>query len=165
MSFCAKFVQIFLVENWKSEHHHWILHIRISLGIKFHIELTILIFVPNLPKKGISSLVSCASLVVTYYIKLFRAEADRRYFNVSSPSSRRDKKHLSLFLKAFHWSRSNFFGRSESPTSNGKVIPVADLGHCQSSIFFAKIFNSEKSLIIFAKSSIIDFDRVLNTKP
>ena len=34
-----------------------------------------------------------ASMVVTYYIKLFRTGADRqRYFNVSTPSSRRDNK-------------------------------------------------------------------------
>ena len=34
-----------------------------------------------------------ASMVVTYDIKLFRTGADRqRYFNVSTPSSRRDKK-------------------------------------------------------------------------
>ena len=32
------------VKNPKSEHHHWILHIRISLGTKFQIKLTILIF-------------------------------------------------------------------------------------------------------------------------
>ena len=36
-----------------------------------------------------------ASMVVTYYIKLFRTDADRqRYFNVSSPSSRRDNNNL-----------------------------------------------------------------------
>ena len=33
-----------------------------------------------------------APMVVTYYIKLFRMEADRqRYVNVSSPSRRKDK--------------------------------------------------------------------------
>ena len=34
----------FLTEKVKSEHRHWILHIRISLGVKFHFELTILNF-------------------------------------------------------------------------------------------------------------------------
>ena len=35
-----------------------------------------------------------ASMVVIYYIKLFRTGADRqRYFNVSTPSSRRDKRY------------------------------------------------------------------------
>ena len=34
----------FLIENVKSEHRHWILHIRISLGINFHLKLPILIF-------------------------------------------------------------------------------------------------------------------------
>ena len=35
-----------------------------------------------------------ASMVVTYYIKLFRtgSRQTQRYFNVSSPSSRRDSK-------------------------------------------------------------------------
>ena len=32
------------VENGKSEHHHWILHIRISLGTKFHFKQTSLKF-------------------------------------------------------------------------------------------------------------------------
>ena len=38
------------------EQHHQILHIRNSLGAKFHFKLTILIFGPNLLKKGISGL-------------------------------------------------------------------------------------------------------------
>ena len=36
--------RVFLVKNEKSEHHHWILQIRISLSIKFHLKLTILTF-------------------------------------------------------------------------------------------------------------------------
>ena len=39
---CPK--RVLMVENEKSEHYHWALHIRISLSIKFHLELTILIF-------------------------------------------------------------------------------------------------------------------------
>ena len=35
---------VFSIENGKSEHHHCILHIRISLGTKFQVKLTILIF-------------------------------------------------------------------------------------------------------------------------
>ena len=35
---------MFPILNRKSEHHHWILHIRISLGTKFLLQLTILIF-------------------------------------------------------------------------------------------------------------------------
>ena len=42
------------VENGKSEQHHWILHIRISLGTKFQPKLKTFIFGPNLPKQGIS---------------------------------------------------------------------------------------------------------------
>ena len=38
----------------KSEQHHWILYIRISVGTKFRLKLAISIFWPNLPQKGIS---------------------------------------------------------------------------------------------------------------
>ena len=55
-------------------------------------------FWPNLPKREFQvknrkiALVR-ASMVVTYYTKPFCTGADKqRYFNVSSPSSRRDKK-------------------------------------------------------------------------
>ena len=34
--------KIFMVKNRKSEHHHWIPHIQISLGTKFQLKLTIL---------------------------------------------------------------------------------------------------------------------------
>ena len=39
---CSK--RVLPVEHRKSEHHHWILHIWISLGIKFQLKLTILSF-------------------------------------------------------------------------------------------------------------------------
>ena len=45
--------RIFPAENGESEHYNWILHIQISLSTKFQLKLTILIFRPNLPKKGI----------------------------------------------------------------------------------------------------------------
>ena len=66
----------------KKEHHHSILHIRISLGTKFQLKLTNLVFEQNLLKKGISSLkrkiaVLRGPTVVTYDIKLFRTGADR----------------------------------------------------------------------------------------
>ena len=48
--------KVFMFENRKSEHHHWILHIRIVLGTKFQLRLTIFIFWANLPKKGVSGL-------------------------------------------------------------------------------------------------------------
>ena len=38
----------------KYEHHQWILHILRSTSIKFHLQLTILIFGPIFPKKYIS---------------------------------------------------------------------------------------------------------------
>ena len=39
------------VKNRKSEHHHWILLIRISLGIKFSLNWQFWFFEPNLPTK------------------------------------------------------------------------------------------------------------------
>ena len=45
--------QIFILNNRKSELHHWILIIQISLGTKFQFKLTILIF---LTRRGFSGL-------------------------------------------------------------------------------------------------------------
>ena len=42
----------FLIKNEKSEHRHWILHIRISLCIKFHLKLIILTFWTKFAHKG-----------------------------------------------------------------------------------------------------------------
>ena len=44
--------RVFLVSNRKSEHHHWILHIRISVGTKFQLKLTSLIFWTKFLPKG-----------------------------------------------------------------------------------------------------------------
>ena len=56
LNFGTKFIQkgYFRWKKIKSEHHHWILHIRVRLSAKFQFKLTILIFGPNLLKKGIS---------------------------------------------------------------------------------------------------------------
>ena len=44
--------RVFLVKTRKSEHHNWILRIRISQGTKFQLKLTILIFCAKFaPKK------------------------------------------------------------------------------------------------------------------
>ena len=48
--------RVFVIEIWKNEHLNWILHIRISLRTRFQIKLKILIFGPNLLKKGILGL-------------------------------------------------------------------------------------------------------------
>ena len=42
----------FLMENEKSEQHHWIPHIRISLATKFSLKLTISTFWTKFPQKG-----------------------------------------------------------------------------------------------------------------
>ena len=50
---CAK--RIFPFKNKKGDHHHLILHIWISLATKFQLQLIILTFGPNLPKKHSSN--------------------------------------------------------------------------------------------------------------
>ena len=40
-----------MVKNRKIKHHHWILHIQISLGTKFQWKLTILIFLTRFTQK------------------------------------------------------------------------------------------------------------------
>ena len=47
---CPK--RTFPVEKSKIENHHWILHIRISLGTKFHLKLTSLISWYRSAQKG-----------------------------------------------------------------------------------------------------------------
>ena len=51
---CRK--SVFPIKNRKSEHEHWILHIWISLNIKFHFELTILFFWTKFAEKAYSPL-------------------------------------------------------------------------------------------------------------
>ena len=48
--------RVFVVKNRKCEHHHWILHIRISFGTKFQLKLTISIFRTKFAKKGFSTI-------------------------------------------------------------------------------------------------------------
>ena len=43
-------------QNRKMKHHHWIPLIQISLGTKFQLELTILIFLTRFTQKGFSGL-------------------------------------------------------------------------------------------------------------
>ena len=47
---CQK--RVFLVSSRKSEYYHWILYIRISLGTKFQLKVTILIFWTKFAQKG-----------------------------------------------------------------------------------------------------------------
>ena len=42
-----------MVENGKSEHHHQIPHIRISLSTKYYSKQTILNYVANFAKKNV----------------------------------------------------------------------------------------------------------------
>ena len=64
--------RVFPVKNGKSEHHHLILHIRISLGTKFQLKLTVLNFFDQICPKRVFPF-----MVITHYIKLFRTEVVR----------------------------------------------------------------------------------------
>ena len=57
-------------QNRKNEHHHWILHIRISPGTKLQFKLAILIFFGlNLPKKGFFwSKTKKVNIIMEFYI-------------------------------------------------------------------------------------------------
>ena len=44
--------KVFPVQNWKSEHHHWILHVQFSFGSKFQLKLTILTFLTKFTQEG-----------------------------------------------------------------------------------------------------------------
>ena len=110
--FAQKGCFLFITE--KSEQRHWVLHTRVSLGNKFQLKATIVIFFFSdqiCPKRefpfqnGKNALVR-VSMVVTYYIKLFRTGADRS-----------NSILMSLLLLVaettidwtIHWTHSNFF--------------------------------------------------------
>ena len=70
----------------RSEHHHWILHIKISLGTKFYLKLTILIFLfyqicakREFPVENGKIIFVHASMVVSYSIKFFRTGTNRQH--------------------------------------------------------------------------------------
>ena len=102
------------VKNGKREHHHWILNIRISLGTKIQLKLTVLIFYwPNLPKKRIShrkqkncTCVCIPGCYLLYQTFMQGGWQTHQYFNVSSHSSRRD----------------NYFGRYSSELA--QLVPL-----------------------------------------
>ena len=76
--------------NQKSEHGHWILHIKISLGIKFDLKLKILIFLDQIIPK-----------------KVFPAENERieyRHWIVRISISLSIKPHLKLKILIF-WTK------------------------------------------------------------
>ena len=96
LTFWTKFVQKGYLQSKteKSEHYHWIQHIRISPGTKFQLKLTILMFWNKLPKKRYfqletekSHLCMCPWLLLAILNFSAWVQQTQRYFNVSSPSS------------------------------------------------------------------------------
>ena len=61
--------RVFPVENRKSEHHHWIVHIRISVGTKFQLKLISLILWTKFAQKGFfRSKTEKANSAIEFYI-------------------------------------------------------------------------------------------------
>ena len=81
--------RVFPVENQKTEHHHWILHTRISRGTKFQLNLTILIFRTKFTQKA-----------------YFRSKKEKLNINNNSPFSDWSRFYLNFSLIWQFW----FFG-------------------------------------------------------
>ena len=70
--------RVFLVQNRQSSYHNWILHIRLRLGSKFQLKMTILIFWQVCPKLVFQKIALLfVSMVITYFINLIRKVANR----------------------------------------------------------------------------------------
>ena len=71
--------RVFLVQNRKSSHNNWILHIWVRLGSKFQVKLITLIFWTKFVQKLVLQKIALfhVSMVITYYIKLIRMVANR----------------------------------------------------------------------------------------
>ena len=59
--------EIFMFKNRKSEHHHWIPGIQISLGTKFQPKLTILIFLTRFTQKEFLRS-KTEKVIITYFL-------------------------------------------------------------------------------------------------
>ena len=93
----------FQYKKEKSQQQHWIRHIRITLGTKFQLKLTILIFLARFSKKGnFQSKTEKWHLRVRPWSLLTILNfpnggwQTQCYFNVSSSSSRRDNYYKAL---------------------------------------------------------------------
>ena len=104
LNFCTKSIRMPLVENGKSEHRNWILHIGIiSLLTQFQLNLKIFIFWAKFAQKGYfrpigEKLHFCVNSWLLLTAWNFFPESGRqtqRHFSVSSPPNRRNRK---LFL-------------------------------------------------------------------
>ena len=98
--------RVFLVQNRKSSHHNWILHIWLRLGSKFQFKLTILIFWTKFAQNWYSKKLHFCMYpwsLLTILNLFARWQQTRQHFSVSSVSSCRDNRECSeyLFCKKF----------------------------------------------------------------
>ena len=102
--------RIFLIENRKSEHYHWVLHIRISLGTNFQSKFTVLIlwtkfaqnryFQPETERLYFSV---HPWLLLTILDFSAGGRQAQQHFNFSSPSSRRYNYCCGLLPQNFNY--------------------------------------------------------------
>ena len=97
--------RVFVIGNWKSEHRHWILHMRIDLGTKLYLRLTVLVFWAKFAQKRVFLVKNLnfaslrVSMVVSCYIKLFCTGADR-HSSICNKTRQRRVRHLLMRVKA-----------------------------------------------------------------
>ena len=94
--FITKFGQkgYFQSKREKVNNNHWILLIQISLDTKFQLKLTVLIFLTKFAQKGYFPSKTEKSHL---YVISYGGRQTQWYFNVSSPSSRRDNNSLTVY--------------------------------------------------------------------
>ena len=98
------------VSGLKQKNHHWILHIRISLGAKFQLKLRILgVFTKNRKKNKNCTCECVHGLYLLYETFSLVDRQTQRYFNVSSPYSRKDEKTPEAYLEPCLTSKNFFF--------------------------------------------------------
>ena len=94
----------------KKGYHHWVSHIRINLGTEFQLKLTILILWTKFSQKGYfrSEMKKLNLCVRSWSLRAIlnfsaRGRQTQRYFDISSPSSRRDKYYIEQFTKTLNF--------------------------------------------------------------
>ena len=104
------------IKKW---YHHWGPHIRINLGTKFQLKLTILIFWTKFSQKRYFRLETEKShlyvrpwLLRTILNLSARDRHTQRYFSISSPSSGRDKYYITVLFQQFTKTLNLFFSLS-----------------------------------------------------
>ena len=114
-----------LVENWKKEHYHLILNIRISLSTKSQLNWRFLFFGPNLPKNSVSSHKQKKWTVCSYHVTYaFQSESKLySYLNVKELLAR--SRRVIWSLSDCNWIRSqNHLVRKRTLNHLAKLVSL-----------------------------------------